>query len=99
MQTTGPRPIEVVGGVIDELDVDLARLNDLELTSRFDIDAFLGECAQQAHAAGDAGDMTAETMKLSQGGAMDTSSTLVGSVENVGGVVDSFSGPGGERRT
>ena len=49
-------------GVVDELDDGLARLNDLDLTWGFDLDAFLEERAQQVPAAGDAGDGTAETM-------------------------------------
>ena len=41
-------------GFVDELDDGLARLNDLDLTWGFDLDAFLEERAQQAPAAGDA---------------------------------------------
>lgn len=77
MQTSEPRRIEVVGWVMDELDVGLAGLNDVELTSRFDLDVCLGECAPQAPAAGDASDGTAETMGLSHGRAVGASSMLV----------------------
>ena len=62
------------GGVLDEPDDGLARLNDLDVTWGFDLDAFLQERAQQAPAAGDAGDGTANTMDSSQGGAVDTPS-------------------------
>lgn len=59
------------GGVVDKLDDGLTRLNDLELTWGFDVDAVLGEGAQQAPATADAGDGTAETMPSSQEGAVD----------------------------
>ena len=89
-------------GVVDELDDGLARLNDLDLTWGFDLDAFLEERAQQAPAAGDAGDGTAETMGSSRGGAVDASSAPVGRVETAetmgssqGGAVDASSVPAG----
>ena len=50
------------GGAMDELDDDLAHLNDLDVTCGFDLDAFLLERAQQELAGGDASDGTAETM-------------------------------------
>ena len=51
---------------MDELDDGLARLNDFDLTWGFDLDAFLEERAQEAPAAGDAGDGTDETMGSSR---------------------------------
>jgi len=90
------------GGVVHELDKGLARLNDLDLTWGFDLDAFLEERAQQAPAAGDAGDGNSETMGSSQGGAVDASSAPVGRVETAetigssqGGAVDASSVPAG----
>ena len=71
------------GGVVDELDDGLARLNDLDMTWGFDMDAFLQERAQQAPAAGDAGDGTVETMGSSQGGSVDASSAPAGRAETV----------------
>ena len=89
-------------GVVDELDDGLARLNDLDLTWGFDLDAFLEERAQQAPAAGDAGDGTDETMGSSRGGAVNASSAPVGRVETAetmgssqGGAVDASSVPAG----
>ena len=46
----------VVEVVVDELEDDLAHLNNLDVTWGFDLDAFLQERRQQAPAAGDAGD-------------------------------------------
>ena len=60
--------------MVYELDDSLAHLNDLDVTWRFDMDAVLQERAQQAPAAGDADDGTAEMMDSSQGGAVDASS-------------------------
>ena len=87
---------------MDELDEGLARLNDLDLTWGFDLDAFLEERAQQVPAAGDAGDGTAETMGSSRGGAVDASSAPVGRVETAEtmdssqrGAVDASSVPAG----
>ena len=67
--------------MVDELDDGLARLNDLDVTWGFGLDAFLQERTQQAPAAGDAGDWTAETMDSSQGGAVDASSAPGGRAE------------------
>ena len=66
-----------------ELDDGLARLNDLDVTWGVDLDECLQERAQQAPAAGDAGDGTAETMGSSQGGAVDASSAPAGWAETV----------------
>ena len=49
-------------GAMDELDDGLARLNDLDVTWGLNLDASLQKRAQQAPAAGEAGDGTAETM-------------------------------------
>ena len=85
-----------------ELDDGLARLNDLNVTWRFALHAFLQERAQEVPAAGDAGDGTAETLDSSQGGAVDASSVPTGRDETVetkgssqGGVVDASSVPAG----
>ena len=64
----------MVGELVDELDDDVAHLNNLNATSDFDLDAFLQERRQQAPAAGDAGDGKAVTIGSSQGGAVDSSS-------------------------
>ena len=87
---------------MDELDDDLVHLNDLDLTWGFDLDAVLQERAQQAPAADDAGDGTAETMDSSQGGAVDPSSAPAGRAETVettgssqGRAVDASSVPAG----
>ena len=90
------------GGVMDEQDEGLARLTDLDVTWGFDLHAFLLERSQEAPAAGDAGDGTAETMDSSQGGAVDASSVPAGRAEAVetmdssqGGAVDASSVPAG----
>ena len=70
---------------MDELHDGLALLNDLDVTLESDLDAFSQERAQQAPAAGDAGDWTAETMDSSQGGAVDASSAPAGSAESDSG--------------
>ena len=71
------------GGVVGELDDGLARLNDLDVTWGFHLDAVLQERAQQAPAAGDADDGTAETIGSPQGGAVDASSAPAGRAETV----------------
>ena len=58
-------------GVEDELDDDLAHLNDLDVTRGFDLDAFVHENRQHAPAAGDAGDGKAETIGSSFGSAVN----------------------------
>ena len=65
--------------VVDELDNGLARLNDLDVTWGFDLDAFLQERAQQAPAVCG----TAETLCSSQRGAADASSAPAGTAETV----------------
>ena len=80
------------GGGVDELDDGLARLNDLDVTWGFDLDAFLQEGAQQAPAAGDAGDGTAKTMGSPRGGAVDASSAPAGRAETVDTMVSSQGG-------
>ena len=60
--------------MVDALDDGRAHLNNLDVTWGLDIDEFLQERAQQAPAAGEVGDGTAETMGPSQGGAVDASS-------------------------
>ena len=45
----------------DELDDDMAQLDDLNVTWGFDLDAFLRERAQQAPAARGVGEWTAQT--------------------------------------
>ena len=52
------------GGVMDELDDGRAHLKDLDVTWACDLDAFLHKSAQQTPAAGEAGDETAEMMRL-----------------------------------
>ena len=87
--------------MVDQLDDGLARLNDLDVTWGFDLDAFLQERAQQAPAAGDAGDGTVEAMGSSRGGAVDASSAPAGraeTIETMGssqGGVDASSVPAG----
>ena len=90
------------GGLVDEVDDDLAHLNDLDVTWGLDSDAFLQERAQQAPAAGDATDRTAETIDSSQGDAVDSSSAPTGRAEadewmgsSQGGSGDAFSVPAG----
>ena len=68
------------GEVVDELEDRLAPLTGLDVAWGFDLDAFFQERAQQARAAGDAGDGTVKTMGSSQGGAM--SSVPEGSAES-----------------
>ena len=86
---------------MDELHDGLALLNDLDVTLESDLDAFSQERAQQAPAAGDAGDWTAETMDSSQGGAVDASSAPGGRAETADtmgssrGGVDASSFPAG----
>ena len=70
--------------MVDQLDDGLARLNDLDVTWGFDLDAFLQERAQQAPAAGDAGDGTVEAMGSSRGG-VDASSVSAGRAESDSG--------------
>ena len=65
--------------MVDELDNGLARLNDLDVTWGFDLDAFLQERAQQAPAVCG----TAETLCSSQRGAADASSAPAGTAETV----------------
>ena len=83
---------------MDELDDGLAHLNDLDGTWGFDLDAFLQERAQQAPAAGEARDGTAETMDSSEGtssapmGRAETTETM-GSSQGV--AVDASSVPAG----
>ena len=84
--------------MVGELDDGPAHLNDPDVTWGFDLDAFLQERVQQAPAAGDAGDGTAETMNSSQGGAVDASSAPAGRTEtpetmgsSQGGAVDASS--------
>ena len=55
------------GVVVNELDDDLAHLDDLYVTWGFGVDSILQEHAQQAPATGDGGHGTAETMDSSQG--------------------------------
>ena len=71
------------GEVVDELEDRLAPLTGLDVAWGFDLDAFFQERAQQAPAAGDAGDGTVKTMGSSQGGAMYASSAPAGRAENV----------------
>ena len=94
--------MEVGGGVMDEQDEGLARLNDLDVTWGFDLHAFLRERSQKAPVAGDTCDGTAETMDSSEGGAVDASSVPAGRAETVetmdssqGGAVDASSVPAG----
>ena len=94
------------GGVVDQLDDGLTHLNDLDVTWGFDLDAVWQESAQQARAAGDAGDETAETVDSSKGGAVDASSTSAGRAETAetmgsshGGAVDASSAPAGRAET
>ena len=88
--------------VVDERDNGLDRLNDLDVTSGFDLRTFLWESSQETTAAGDAGDGTAGTMDSSQGGTVDASSVPAGRAETVetmdssqGGAVDASSVPAG----
>ena len=90
------------GGVMNELDDSLAHSNDLNMTWGFDLDACLQETARHAHAAGEAGDGTTETIDSSQGGAVDASSASMRRAETAetmdlspGGVVDASSVPAG----
>ena len=78
-----------------EQDGGLYRPNDLDLTWGFDLHPFFRGRSQEEPAAGDAGNGTAETMDLSQGGAVDASSVPTGWAETVetvgssqGGAVD-----------
>ena len=59
--------------MVDELDDDLAHLNDLDSTGGFDLSVFLQERRQQASAAGDTGDGKAEIIGSSQGGTVNAS--------------------------
>ena len=82
-------------GVVNELDDDLADLNDLDVTWGFDLDAFVQEIAQQPPAAGEAGDETPEAMGSSQEGAVDASSVPAGRAESDSNVASaSFTGQG-----
>lgn len=67
--------------MVDELDDDLTHLNDLDATRGFDLDVFLQALTQQAPAAGDAGDGTAETIGSSEGDAVDASLAPIGRAE------------------
>ena len=77
------------GGAVDELDDDLAHLNDLDVTQGFDLDTFLQERARQAPSAGD-DDGTAQTMDSSQGGAVDASSVPAGRAESALSAASTF---------
>ena len=55
------------GGGVDELDDDLAQLNNLDVTWGSDLGALLLKHTQQAPAVGIAGDETAETTGSSPG--------------------------------
>ena len=86
--------------MVDELDDGLAHLNNLDVTWGFDLDPFLQELAQQAPAAGEAGDGAAEIINSSQGGAIDASSVSRRRAETAetmgpsqGGAVDASSAP------
>ena len=87
--------------MVDELDDDLAHMDDLDVTWGFDLNAFLPESRRQAPAVGDAGDGKAETIVSSQGGAVDASSAPAGRGEretigsSQGGAVDASSVPAG----
>ena len=95
------------GGVVDELDDDLAHLNDLDATWSFDLNAFLQERREQVPITGDAGDASdasdekAETIGSSQGRVVDASSAPAGRAESetIGssqrGAMDAFSAPRG----
>ena len=51
------------GGVVDELDDGLAHVNGLDMAWGFNLDAFLEKRAQQAPAAGEAGDRTSQRLR------------------------------------
>ena len=68
---------------MDGQDGGLARLTDLDVTWRFDLHALLRDRSQEASVAGDAGDVTAETVDSSQGSAVDASSVRVKRAETV----------------
>ena len=87
---------------MDGQDEGLARLTDLDVTWGFDLHAFVRDRSQEASVAGDAGDVTAETVDSSQGGAVDASLVPVERAETVdtmnlsqGGAVDASPVPGG----
>ena len=80
---------------LDELDDDLAYLNNLDVTWGLDLDAFLQERRQQAPAAGDARDGETETIGSFQGGAVGAFSAPVGRAESETGTVDASSVPAG----
>ena len=77
-----------------EQDGGLYRPNDLDLTWGFDLHPFFRGRSQEEPAAGDAGNGTAETMDLSQGGAVDASSVPTGWAETVETVGSSQGGRG-----
>ena len=91
----------VVYEMVDELNDDLAHLNNFDVTWGFDLDAFLEEHRQQVPAAADAGNGKPETISSSQGGAVNASSALAGRVESEtsgspqGGEVDASPVPAG----
>lgn len=60
----------------------MAELDDLDVTWRFGLTVFSREPSQQAPAAGDAGDGTAKTPGLSQGGAVDAPLTTAERVDS-----------------
>ena len=72
--TTKSRRIVVEGEGVDEVDHNTSHLDDLHVTWRFDLDAFVRERRHQSLAASEAGDGTAETIGLSEGGTVDARS-------------------------
>lgn len=70
------------GGLAHELDDDLAQLDGLDVMWGFDLDAFLHGRTQQATAAGDADDGTAQTIGSPQGGSVDVPSASAGRADS-----------------
>lgn len=88
--------------MVDTLDDGLSRLNVLGVAWGFDLDSFSHKRAQQAPTTGDTDDGTAETMGVSQGGAVEASSVHAGRTETAemmgsfqGGAVDAPLVPAG----
>ena len=81
MQTTTASRIEVVGGMVEDLDNGLVHLNDLDVTWGFGLDTFWQQRRRQEPAAANASDGKAKMIGPSQGGAVNASSAPAGGLK------------------